>query len=169
MARTFLDLYPDDVSGLVLADPATELMYELLKPAFPPPGLMVMVEGVEWDVITNLREESGSTDKEWDRMLDALEKSAVRSSKEDARASGRALAQKHQHKNMPMGKDKILSVLQGDWAAQWQLVYDEGVELDNGSEAEREEARKSIELLRDYHKGLCYGKVSIYLKFSLEY
>ena len=62
MARTFLDLYPDDVFGMVLADPATELMYELLKPAFLPPGMMAMLEGVEWDVLTNLREESELTD-----------------------------------------------------------------------------------------------------------
>ena len=95
-------------------------------------------------------------------MLDTLEKSAAASSKEEAYVSGRALAHKYQNMNMPMGKEKILSVLQGDWAAQWQLVYDEGVRLGNGGEREREEARYSIELLRDYHKGLYYGQVSTY-------
>lgn len=172
MARTFLDLYPDDVFGLVLADPGTELMYELLKPVFPPAGMEAMLKGVDWTVISNLQEESELTDEEWNRMLDALEKSEAASSKEDPRASGRALAQKRQNVNMPMGKDNIVSVLQGDWAAQWQLVYDEGVKLGNGSEMEREEARRSIELFRNHHKGLCYGQVSAYSEgypSSLEY
>jgi hypothetical protein len=75
VARTFLELYRDTnvVAGMVLAETATELSYEMffcdniyLRKMNP------LIEGLDVNKITRMKEESGLIDDEWAQMQEAI-------------------------------------------------------------------------------------------------
>ena len=135
---------------MVLVDTATELLYEVLH-RFPRKELEVVIDGVYLETINHLREECGYTDKEWDRMLDGIQKSRAGSHKEDTRTSGRWLASKGQFEKTAMG-GKPLSVIKCDLAGDYRKIFDEGVRRGNGTEEDRnrgEELVKGLEWFND--------------------
>ena len=64
VSRTFLERYPDAVAGMVLADTASELLYQGFQPGILGKAMEVMMDGVDWVEVTTLREESRMSDEE---------------------------------------------------------------------------------------------------------
>ena len=143
IARTFLEQHPDEVAGMVLVDVATEMMYQMY-PHVPSASLETIGDGIDWDKLTHLHEEGGYSDEEMKEIEKAIERTAPAATAEDNRGSGRALAEKRQYARCVMG-DKPLSVIRCNMAHDYRVLYEAGVKAGNGTEAEREDARKFIE------------------------
>ena len=144
IAREFLDLYTPSVAGMVLADSATELMYEVFSEPLPGADMAAIAEGIDVVKLTHLREESKLTDKEWEGAIEAIERTAPASNAEDCRGSGRPLARKRQFQMQALGHQP-LSVIRCNTANDYRVVYEAGVEAGNGTEEQRAGARKFIE------------------------
>lgn len=87
IAREFLDLHSMTngvVVGMVLAESATELMYEV----FPTLGVadyIAVTVGVNFMELTHLREESNLSDEEWEAMVEAIARTEPGSRRKHAR------------------------------------------------------------------------------------
>ena len=145
VARAFLDLHGSNsvVVGLILAEAATELMYELF-PRIPHPALEVVAAGVDWAELTNLRRESMLTDEEWDAAMCATRRSESAALAEDNHGSGRTLAQSQQFQNHILDP-RALCVIRCNQPADFRLLYDAGVKKGQGTEEQRALARDFIE------------------------
>jgi pimeloyl-ACP methyl ester carboxylesterase len=153
------------IAGMVLAEGANELVYQVFHDGFPHRSLAKIFGDLDFDEITHLKEESGMTDDEWDKSMKMTERTLERGANphnEDYLGSGIAIAKKRQL-DLPMGRDKPimgdipLSVLRCHFARDLQIMYDSGVAKGNGTEKEREEAREFIqrwEFFDDQVRGL---------------
>lgn len=150
-ARFFLELHkenPDTIAGMVLCDTATELMLQLFT-RVPDANLVAVAQNVDWEALTHLKEQSGMSDAEWAYAMDAQQRTAAALKLEDTHASAEELALCEQFKHQTLG-EKPLLVLRFNMASDCQRMYDEGVRLGDGTEEEREKARRFILLLGLY-------------------
>ncbi len=144
VAREFLDLYTDSVAGMVLADSATELLYEVFSEPLPGADMAAIAESIDVAKLTHLREESSLTDREWETAIEAIERTAPASNAEDCRGSGRPLARKRQFQMQALGHQP-LSVIRCNTAHDYRIVYEAGIAAGNGTEEQRAGALKFIE------------------------
>ncbi|KAF3004754.1 hypothetical protein E8E13_000620 [Curvularia kusanoi] len=152
-ARSFLEIHkdsPDTVSGMILCDTATEIMLQFFA-HIPDKNLEAVAKNVNWETLTNLKEESGMSDAEWDYAMSAQARTMKAAALEDTHASGHALALCEQFKYQTLG-DRALLVMRFNMASDFQRRFDEGVRLGDGTKEEREKAKKFILLTRLYHE-----------------
>jgi pimeloyl-ACP methyl ester carboxylesterase len=152
IARSFLELHKDNpniVAGMILIDAATELMLQLF-PRVPSEELMAMTQNVDWEKLTHLREQSGMSGTEWEYAIAAQARCTAALKLEDTHASAHALALHHQFEHQILG-DRPLLVLRFNIARDYQKMYDEGLRLGDGTEEEREKAKRFIETFSLFH------------------
>ncbi|KAL4960377.1 alpha/beta fold hydrolase [Aspergillus stella-maris] len=136
----------DPVQGIVLAETATELMYQLF-PHIPPPALEKISQGVDYAEITHAREESGLTTSEWEKAMEAIQRTVPGAQREDNHASGRELAKLRQFERQVLG-DNPLSVIRCDMTKDFRVLYKAGAERGQGTDEERVKAKEFIETLK---------------------
>ncbi|KAJ4366331.1 hypothetical protein N0V83_007967 [Neocucurbitaria cava] len=152
IARTFLEMHksnPHVIAGMFLLDTATELMLQLF-PRVPPQEWTTVVKNVDLDALTDIKRQSGMTDEEWDYAMAAQPRCAEAAKREDNHASARQLALHHQFDERTLGS-RPLVVLRCDMAGEYQMLYDAGVKLGDGTEEERRVAREFIETFGLFH------------------
>lgn len=152
IARSFLEVHkgnPTTIAGMILCDTATELMLQVF-PRIPDANLEAVARNVDWEALTNLREESGMSDAEWSYAMKAQRRSIKGLSREDTHASGHALALCEQLTYQTLGNRPLL-VTRSNMAEDFQRRYDEGVRLGDGTQEEREKAEKFVLLTKLYH------------------
>ncbi|PSK51733.1 hypothetical protein B9Z65_3000 [Elsinoe australis] len=146
VARAFLQRYqdrPGAIRGLVLADAATELMYQVFTRT-PDPALETIAKGVDFAELTDLRRESKLTDDEWRAALEAIERTQPGARLEDTHGGGLELARSVQGQRHVL-EPWPLSVVRCNMARDFQLIFEEGVKRGNGSREEKEQARSYID------------------------
>jgi len=152
IARSFLEMHrenPDVVVGMMLLDSATELMLALI-PRIPPTELDNIARNVNWEKLTNLKQQSGMTDEEWNYALDAQERSSDALKKEDTHASAHQLALRYQLDTSTL-EGRPLSVIRYNATSDYQMLYDAGVEKGDGTEDERRKAKDFIQTFGLFH------------------
>ena len=70
-AREFLHLRPNDVAGIVFVDANRENTF-LHQEGFPSPGFEIMLAGVDYNVITGIKENTALPKEEFQAVLDVL-------------------------------------------------------------------------------------------------
>ncbi|KAH9824640.1 Alpha/beta-hydrolase [Teratosphaeria destructans] len=144
-ARAFLEAVSGgSVTGMVLADTASELMLALHEPKIPHPSLQAVGAGVDFAELTNLRNESALTDDEWEKLLEAVQRTQAAAKAEDNRGSAWALAQAQQFRNHALGPCPLV-VICCNPALDYRRLYDAGLQRGQGTEVERGEALHFIE------------------------
>ena len=144
VARAFLELLRDGVKGMVLADTATELMYELFQPEIPPPSLQAVAEGVDWGHLTHLKRDMQLTENEYQAALVAVARSAPAARDEDCRGTATALARAQQFQRHILSPWPV-AVIRCNMARDFRVLYDAGVQSGQGTPDQREDARRFIE------------------------
>lgn len=150
-ARSFLEIHksdPNTVTGMILCDTATELMLQFFT-RIPDKNLEAVAKHVDWEALTNLKKESGMSDVEWNYAMQAQERTLRGLAVEDTHASGHELALCEQLNRQTMGNRPLL-VLRFNIAGDFQRRFDEGVRLGDGTEEEREQAKKFVLLCHLY-------------------
>ena len=146
IARTFTEMYRESVSALVLVDCATELLQAVVPGGIPGPAFAAVTEGVDYDAVLHLREESGMSDQEWQAMIHAYELTAKKlgENPEGTRVTGRWLAERCQFERQAFGRLKV-SVMSCEMDREFRALYEKGVEMGNGTEAQREEVEGMLQ------------------------
>ncbi|KAK5946470.1 hypothetical protein PMZ80_000613 [Knufia obscura] len=147
IARTFLDLFPDDVAGIALLDTNSGLLQQCLGP-IPPPAFGRVVADVDPEDVLHLRKASGMSDAEWTAAVAAVAHTRAASADEATHESGRELARCRQIDKRAMG-DKPLLVMCSDMAGDLRKLFEEGMKKGGGTRDERCEAEwwlESVEL-----------------------
>ena len=133
----------DIIAGAVLYDTVTELAFALF-PRLPSKDLVAVIKDVDWEELTNLKEESGMTDAEWEYAIDAAGRTREKvQGREDTHRSARELAEKRQLEEHVYDCGN-LAVIRCNMARDYEVMYDEGVRLGGGTEEEEEGARRFI-------------------------
>jgi pimeloyl-ACP methyl ester carboxylesterase len=104
VAHEFLNLHSSNrasVMGMVLAESATELMYEVF-PTLSDADYNTVTTGTDFIELTHLREEFKLSDEQWKAMMSAIARTEQGSKAEDTRGSGRSLAEKKQFQNQAL-------------------------------------------------------------------
>jgi pimeloyl-ACP methyl ester carboxylesterase len=146
VAREFLDLHSSSrasVVGMVLAESATELMYEVF-PTLSDADYNTVTAGIDFVELTHLREESKLSDEQWKAVVSAIARTEQGSKTEDTRGSGRSLAAKNQFQNQALDQWP-LSVVRCNFPNDWRVMYEAGLKMGNGSKEQQAEARKFVE------------------------
>jgi pimeloyl-ACP methyl ester carboxylesterase len=162
IARTFLQLHvsnPEVVRAMLLFDTATELMLALF-PRLPPLELVSIARNVDVEALTHLQRDSGMTDEEWEYAIAASERCRHAQSLEDTHASAYALAL-HRQLDHGVFHPRPLTVVQCNMTRDYQMLYDEGVKLGDGSEEERAVARGFIEKWGCFHGQLARAQTRL--------
>jgi pimeloyl-ACP methyl ester carboxylesterase len=169
-ARAFLELHRDNpavVAGMMLLDSATELMLAFF-PRVPPLELNAVAKNVDWEELTNLHEESGLSDEEWQYAIAAQERCAEAARREDTHASAHQLALAYQLEQQTLGS-RPLSVIRMRAVQDYQMLYDAGVANGDGTEDERRAAREFIEKFGLFHdqisKAQCWLSTNVVFKY----
>lgn len=146
IAREFLALHSSRdgvVVGMVLAESATELMFEVF-PTLDDADYNAVTAGVDFVELTHLRDESQLSAEEWEAMVEAIVRTEPGSEAENKRGSSRPLAAKRQFEDHALGKWP-LSVIRCNFPRDWRIMYEAGVKMGNGTEEQRAGARKFVE------------------------
>jgi pimeloyl-ACP methyl ester carboxylesterase len=146
LLRTFLQstIQNSVVTGVLLFDTATELMLSPLFPRVPPLSLTSIAKNVDLEALMHLQRDSGMSDDEWEEAIQANGRCIHALSLEDTHRSAYQLSLHRQIDFQAFG-DRPLTVVQCEVVSDYQLLYDEGVKLGDGTAEEREEARAFIE------------------------
>ncbi|RJE18252.1 Alpha beta hydrolase [Aspergillus sclerotialis] len=144
IAREYLHLFPQDVSGMVLCDAATERNHEFFR--VPDPNIHAVLGNLRYAQVTGLREESKlSRDELRTRAIDiARGVETSHSETEGYLEVCQSLGSKEQVRNRAMG-DKPLSVIHANSARDYRRIYEAGVKAGNGTEEQREAFWKLLE------------------------
>lgn len=136
------------VTGLLLAEAGTELLYHLY-PHIPSPALEQVGEGVDLAELTHFRQESRLTDDEYQTLVEAIDRSKSSSAAEDNHASAYALAHCHQYERRAMRTWPVV-VVRCDLAKDFRLLYNAGVRKGQGSTEQRKQALAFIDSLETF-------------------
>lgn len=143
IARAFQEIQPPDtVTGMILAETATELTYQLY-PQIPSSSLQAVAAGLDLTELTNGRQEAKFTDEEWDAIIEANARTAEAASAEDNRGSALALAQHLQFQHHVMSPWPVV-VIRCDMANDFRIIYAAGVKRGQGTEQQRIDAMAFI-------------------------
>ncbi|CAO2657913.1 Nn.00g071730.m01.CDS01 [Neocucurbitaria sp. VM-36] len=170
IARTFLEVHKDNphvIVGMFLLDTATELMLQLF-PRVPPHEWVAVVKHVDIDALTDIKRQSGMTEGEWDYAIAAQKRCAEAQKREDTHASARQLALRHQFDQRTL-KLRPLLVLRCDMASDYQLLYEAGVKLGDGTEEERRVAREFMETFGLFHDQIARAQCRLSENFEYKY
>lgn len=139
IAREYLHLHPETVEGMVLVDAATE-RHEYFQ--VPDENIAAVMGELSYAKLTNLRPDSKLTREEWrDRAGDFARGTETAAAEGECfREVCENLKAKEQFRDQAMG-DKPVSVIRGNSARDYRMIYDRGVQAGNGSEEQREKFR----------------------------
>jgi hypothetical protein len=121
---------------------------------------MAVARNVDWEELTQLKKQSGMSDSEWNYAMQAQERTVAALRLEDTHASAHELGLKRQLDFQTLAHRPLL-VLQYNNAKDYQLLYDEGVRLGDGTEMEREKARSFIQLCKMYQGQISRSQCSL--------
>jgi hypothetical protein len=137
-------------------------------PRVPPLELNAVAKNVDWEELTNLHEESGLSDEEWQYAIEAQERCAEAARREDTHASAHQLALAYQLEQQTLGS-RPLSVIRMRAVQDYQMLYDAGVANCDGTEDERRAAREFIENFGMFHdqisKAQCWLSTNVLFKY----
>ncbi|RAK70975.1 alpha/beta fold hydrolase [Aspergillus fijiensis CBS 313.89] len=162
-ARAFAGLFDPmqpSVAGMVLAESATELMFELFQPSVPPPAFTAIARGVDIEAVTHEMERSRLTDQELAYVKAQLKKSARGSALEKPRLSAKRLLREQQFARQVLG-NAPLSVICADFTKDFRLIFEAGVRMGNGTRAEREECTRFFEQAQMFNDELRAGQLRL--------
>lgn len=149
LARAFLEMMTADaVTGLMLAEPGTELMCHLY-PHIPSEALQEVGAGIDVAELTHFREESKLTDEEYKLVVEATLRSEPAAAAEDNHGSAYALAQCHQFERAAMEPWPVV-VIRCDLPKYFRLLFHAGVEKGQGSLEQRCNAMAFIHSLETF-------------------
>ncbi|KAH8690163.1 Alpha/Beta hydrolase protein [Talaromyces proteolyticus] len=152
--REFINLYPEDVAGMVFVDTLTEENYKT-RPERLPAIMRTMGEGVDMSFLWTERKPA-MTEEEWRDVLNSeglgneqppaeiidRQRSATKFEAQNLIPSSEILASKKQFDATTLG-DRPVSVIKGDSPGEFQKSFERAVAADKGTEEERQ-------LVRDY-------------------
>ena len=141
--REFLDLYPDEVAGMVFVDTVTENNYKT-RPKELPRVMRGLQQGLDdsflWEIYKPaipveelkrcLSEESNSVEHK-QRLEDAIMGEVM-----NLIPSSDTLAEKKQFETSPMG-NKPVSIIKGDAPGEWRQYFEQAVATGKGTEEDR--------------------------------
>ncbi|TKA33166.1 hypothetical protein B0A50_00719 [Salinomyces thailandicus] len=110
----------------------------------PDPTLEAVAKGVDFAKLTNLKEESGMSDDEWKNAMVAIEKTRAGATAEDNRGSQLVLARRQQFARSVLSPWPVI-VIRCNVARDYTLLYNAGVAMVNGTQAERASALDFID------------------------
>ncbi|KAL4793735.1 Alpha/Beta hydrolase protein [Aspergillus venezuelensis] len=140
VAREFLHLYPEYVSGMVLADCSTERANEFFS--VPDPNIAAVLGNLNFTRVTGLRSSTVLSDEEWRVRAKEIYASGETSAAEAGsfRDVCECLMTKGQVETMPLG-ERPLFVLRANTASDYEKIYQAGIEAGNGSNEQRKAFR----------------------------
>ncbi|KAL4739343.1 Alpha/Beta hydrolase protein [Aspergillus similis] len=144
VAREFLHLYPQRVTGMVLVDASTERASEFFN--IPDQNIVAVMGDLSYARATGLRSQTVLSDNEW--RLRAKE--IIASSKAAAvEASSfyevcETLKRKEQFRSQTLGT-RPLSVIRANTASDYRAIYEKGVAAGNGTEEQRAAFRSLLD------------------------
>lgn len=148
IAREYLHLYSDDISGMVLVEGSTEHQYTLFddNPNLDSDIAVVLGE-MNFATVTGLRENAKLSREEWRERARDIAQGMGMWEAERGNLVGvcRELEGKRQLQVQGGGLgERPLSVVVGRGWMDYQRVYERGVEMGNGSEEQREAVRRFL-------------------------
>ncbi|KAL9115174.1 MAG: hypothetical protein Q9227_000968 [Pyrenula ochraceoflavens] len=161
IAREFVNQFSGSaVSGMVLVDTATELMYQVF-PEIPDHDYEAVTDGIDFAELTHLREESQLSDEQWDRAILGIERTAQSSTVENIRGGAWLLAKKKQFDRGIFGNRPLGVVRCNTAKCDYQRMYDAGVKAGNGNELQRQGAKRFIETWDCFNDQLCAAQLRL--------
>lgn len=153
IAREFLNLHPDSVAGMVLADPSTERQHLFFK--IPDPDIISVFGSLNFARVTGLREDAKLTVEEWRERAKGIAKGNAVTQEEAAGFAEicETLGEKRQIEKRVLGT-RPLSVIRCNGKRDFERMYKAGVEAGNGTEEERRRFRESLDGWEEKDRGL---------------
>lgn len=146
IAREYYHLYPNEVSGMVLFDTATERNLEYFQ--VPDPNITAVLGDLKMAQVTGLRADAKLSRDQWrQRAIDMARGGEIAQAEADGDAVVevcRVLREKEQLDRQAMG-DKPLSVIRCNSARDYERIYTAGVEAGNGTEAQQRAFRRTLD------------------------
>ncbi|KAL4957545.1 Alpha/Beta hydrolase protein [Aspergillus filifer] len=144
IAREFLHLYPETVSGMVLVDCSTERASEFFS--VPDANIAALLGDLNFARVTGLRSSTVLSDDQWRVRAKEIYASGETGA---AEAGGFAevcecLMWKRQVETQPLG-DRPLLVLRANTAGDYERIYAAGIEAGNGSKEQRKAFRELLD------------------------
>ena len=148
VAREFLHLHPQDVTGMVLVDTVSERrikVVDLLNPA-----IHAIWEGLDEYKVTGIIAPAKLTPEEWEETVKSSSRNqgATEQEMQNCVASGEALAKKDQYERQVLGQ-RPLSVMVCNFARDVENLYRAGIERGNGTEEQRAIYRDLIKAVKE--------------------
>ncbi|RAL02884.1 alpha/beta fold hydrolase [Aspergillus ibericus CBS 121593] len=153
IAREYLHLFSDEISGMVLADGSTERQHELFQD--PELDINAVLGDLNFARVTGLRDSAQLSREEWRaRAID------IARGREMWAAEGRTLAtvcqtlgEKEQYRTQALGT-RPLSVIRCRGSLDYRRVYEKGVEAGNGSEKQQKAFWRLLERWDDVDQAM---------------
>lgn len=144
IAREYLHLYPDEVSGMVLAEGSGERQSDFFK--IPDPNINAVMGDLNFAQVTGLRADAKLSREEWRARAIEIYKGGAAGEAEAAAFVEvcETLRVKEQYKKRAMG-DKPLSVIRCNSMRDYERIYEKGVEVGNGTEEQRKAFRELLD------------------------
>jgi pimeloyl-ACP methyl ester carboxylesterase len=143
VAREFLHLHPERVCGMVLFETATENHLDFFQ--VPNPNIAAVLGNLKLSQITGLREDSVLTRDQWrQRAMDIARSAAAGEAEARSGEICQTLGEKKQYERQALGS-KPLSVILCKSVTEYERIYEEGVEVGNGTEVQQRAFRKLLD------------------------
>ena len=153
IAREYLHLFSDELSGMVLVDGSTERQHELFQD--PELDINAVLGDLNFARVTGLRDNARLSREQWRARAIAIARGS-----EMWAAEGRTLVTacqtlggKEQYRTKALG-NRPLSVIRCRGSLDYRRVYEKGVEAGNGSERQREAFRRLLERWDDVDQAM---------------
>jgi pimeloyl-ACP methyl ester carboxylesterase len=160
ISREYLHLYPDDIAGIVLADPSSELnhkIYETVQPL-----LATMLGSLNYAKVTGLRALSKLSNEEWRTRAADVNGGAPVTLHEGEHFSEicSTLAAKDQMRTQPLGS-RPLSIIRCRGSRDVESIYKAGLEAGNGTQEDRERLRSLLNMMDERDKTAKLGMLKL--------
>jgi pimeloyl-ACP methyl ester carboxylesterase len=146
IAREFLQLWPDELVGMVLVEGSTERQCQFFR--VPDPNIQAVLGDLNFARVTGLREAAGKwmTREEW-RERAILIAGGVEAAREESDAFVEVCETLGVKKQMQKTAlcEKPLSVIRSCGRGDFEAIYDIGVQAGNGSMEQRKAFKKLLE------------------------
>ncbi|KAL4745587.1 hypothetical protein BDW72DRAFT_211224 [Aspergillus terricola var. indicus] len=144
VAREFLHLYPERVTGMVLVDASTERASEYFN--VPDQNIVAVMGDLSYARATGLRSQTVLNDEEWRVRAKEIFASSGAAAVEAASFYEvcETLKRKEQFRSQTLA-NRPLSVIRANTASDYRAVYEKGVAVGNGTEEQRAAFRSLLD------------------------
>jgi pimeloyl-ACP methyl ester carboxylesterase len=153
VAREFLHRRPNDVVGVVLADPSTERQCHFFR--VPDPNIIAVTGDLNFARVTGLRDDAKLSSEGWRSRAAQIARGAA-ATEEEGRAFVEVcetLAEKKQLEKQVLGA-KPLSVIRCNSRRDFERIYEAGVRAENGTDKQRRAFRELLDPWEEVDKEL---------------